>query len=115
MYEDLVRRLREHAEWARGNEWETPLCLEDDLLAAADAIEGLESDNSALRIKQKMSAARTSCQLNPQEQCQVWQENRQLQAERDAAVEDLHKLVPAWRWDGTKDDQSTDAEPYKED
>lgn len=23
-----------------------------------------------------------------------------LRAERDAAVEDLHKLVPAWKWDG---------------
>ena len=25
-------------------------------------------------------------------------------AERDAAVEDLHKLVPAWKWDGKKED-----------
>ena len=78
MYEDLVKRLREYAEWARGNEWETPLCLEDDLLAVAGTIE-------------------------------------RLVRERDAAMEDLHKLVPAWRWDGVKDDQSTDMEPYKED
>ena len=25
-------------------------------------------------------------------------------AERDAAVEDLHRLVPAWKWDGKKED-----------
>ena len=24
-------------------------------------------------------------------------------AERDAAVEDLHKLCPAWKWDGKKE------------
>lgn len=79
MYEDLVRRLREYAKWTGGNEWETPLRLEDDLLEAANAVE-------------------------------------KLVCERDAAMEDLHKLVPAWRWDGEpKDDQSTDMEPYKED
>lgn len=78
MYEDLVRRLREYAEWARASEWETPLCLEDDLLAVAGTIE-------------------------------------RLVRERDAAVDDLHKLVPAWRWNGEpsapKDDQSTDMTP----
>ena len=25
-------------------------------------------------------------------------------AERDVAVEDLHKLCPAWKWDGQKED-----------
>ena len=24
----------------------------------------------------------------------------QMKRERDAAVEDLHKLCPAWKWDG---------------
>ena len=47
MYEDLARRLREHAEWAGKNEWETPLRLENDLLAAADAIEGLVRERDA--------------------------------------------------------------------
>ena len=41
---ELVERLRENAEWARDNEWETPLCLADDLTAAADAIERLQAD-----------------------------------------------------------------------
>lgn len=47
---ELVERLREKAEWARGNEWETPLCLADDLTAAADAIERLKSELTQEKI-----------------------------------------------------------------
>ena len=47
---ELVERLREKAEWARGNEWETPLCLADDLTAAADAIERLQSELTQEKI-----------------------------------------------------------------
>ena len=36
---NLVNALREHAEWARANEWETPITLGDDLAEAADRIE----------------------------------------------------------------------------
>nr|DAR10767.1 MAG TPA: Protein of unknown function (DUF551) [Caudoviricetes sp.] len=36
---NLVNSLREHAEWARANEWETPITLGDDLVKAADRIE----------------------------------------------------------------------------
>lgn len=39
--EEIVRALREHAEWAQANEWETPITLSDDLAAAADLIESL--------------------------------------------------------------------------
>lgn len=59
----LVNALREHAEWARANEWETPITLGDDLVEAADRIanqntnilalqreiEGLRSQNEQLR------------------------------------------------------------------
>ena len=41
---ELVERLHENAEWARCNEWETPLCLADDLTAAADTIERLQAE-----------------------------------------------------------------------
>lgn len=47
---ELVERLRENAEWARCNEWETPLCLADDLTAAADAIERLKSELTKEKI-----------------------------------------------------------------
>ena len=60
---NLVNALREHAEWARANEWETPITLGDDLVEAADRIanqnthilalqkeiEGLRSQNEQLR------------------------------------------------------------------
>lgn len=36
---NLVNALREHAEWAQANEWETPFTLGDDLAEAADRIE----------------------------------------------------------------------------
>ena len=38
---NLVNALREHAEWAQANEWETPITLSDDLAEAADLIEKL--------------------------------------------------------------------------
>lgn len=47
--EDIVTALREHAEWARANEWETPITLGDDLSAAADLIENQQREIEALR------------------------------------------------------------------
>ena len=45
----LVNALREHAEWAEGNQWETPITLGDDLAAAADLIEAQAKEIDALR------------------------------------------------------------------
>ena len=47
--QDLVNALREHAEWAEGNEWETPITLGDDLTEAADRIEAQAKEIDALR------------------------------------------------------------------
>ena len=46
---NLVNALREHAELARGNQWETPITLGDDLTEAADRIEAQEKEIDALR------------------------------------------------------------------
>ena len=46
---NLVNALREHAEWARANEWETPITLGDDLAEAADRIEAQAKEIEALR------------------------------------------------------------------
>ena len=43
MYEELLERLKEDAECAAGNEWETPVALQDHLKMAANAIEDLLS------------------------------------------------------------------------
>ena len=46
---NLVNALREHAEWARANEWETPITLGDDLTESADLIEAQAKEIDALR------------------------------------------------------------------
>lgn len=46
---NLVNALREHAEWAEGNQWETPITLGDDLAEAADRIEAQTKEIDALR------------------------------------------------------------------
>ena len=47
--QDLVNALREHAEWARANEWETPITLCDDLAEAADRLENQNAHIVALQ------------------------------------------------------------------
>ena len=47
--QNLVNALREHAEWAEGNQWETPITLCDDLEEAADLIEAQVKEIDALR------------------------------------------------------------------
>ena len=47
--QNLVNALREHAEWAEGSQWETPITLSDDLEAAADLIEAQAKEIDALR------------------------------------------------------------------
>lgn len=46
---NLVNALREHAEWAKGNQYETPITLCDDLAAAADLIEAQAKEINTLR------------------------------------------------------------------
>ena len=46
---NLANALREHAEWARANEYETPITLGDDLAEAADRIEAQAKEIDALR------------------------------------------------------------------
>lgn len=47
--QELVNKLREHAEWARANEWETPITLGDDLVEAADRIANQSTHVAALQ------------------------------------------------------------------
>lgn len=48
---NLVNALREHAEWAEGNQWETPITLSDDLAEAADRIEAQAKEIENLRAQ----------------------------------------------------------------
>ena len=47
--QELINALREHAEWARANEWETPITLGDDLTEAADRLENQNAHIAALQ------------------------------------------------------------------
>lgn len=43
--EELISRLREHAEWAEANIWEVPITLPDDLREAADILSKTTSED----------------------------------------------------------------------
>ena len=49
MNTELIKALREDAEWAHANEWETPITLGDHLDAAADALEAADNRVKAQR------------------------------------------------------------------
>ena len=51
--EELIQSLRSDAEWAHGNEWETPITLGDNLDAAADRLEAADK-----RVKELEEAQR---------------------------------------------------------
>ena len=53
MTDNLTSSLRELAEWAHANEWETPITLGDHLDAAADAIEAAEKRIAELEAAQR--------------------------------------------------------------
>ena len=48
---NLVNALREHAKWAEGNQYETPITLCDDLAEAADQLENQSAHIAALQQK----------------------------------------------------------------
>lgn len=94
---ELWERLHENAEWARCNEWETPLCLADDLTAAADAIERLKSELT----KEKIDNTNLIGEL-----ATVAAERDRYKAERDAAErESPQPSTNADRIRGMSDDE----------
>ena len=81
--QELVNALREHAEWQRGNEWETPITLGDDLAEAADRIANQSTHVAALQ----------------QEIEKLRGQNRQLILERNYAmsiIADVRKAGKTW-------------------
>ena len=53
MNAELIKALREDAEWAHANEWETPITLGDHLDAAADALEAADNRVKELKAAQR--------------------------------------------------------------
>lgn len=42
MYKKLIENLKLDLEWAQSNEWESPICLSDDIKEALNIIENLQ-------------------------------------------------------------------------
>ena len=81
--QELVNALREHAEWAEANEWETPITLCDDLTEAADRLENQNAHIAALQ----------------QEIEKLRGQNRQLMLERNyvmSIIADIRKAGKTW-------------------
>lgn len=75
--QELVNALREHAEWQRGNEWETPITLGDDLVEAADRI---ANQNTHILVLQK-------------EIKKLQNQNEQLRLDRDYAMSIIADVI----------------------
>lgn len=81
--QELVNALREHAEWAKGNQWETPITLGDDLAEAADRIANQSTHIAALQ----------------QEIEKLRGQNRRLMLERNyvmSIIADVRKTGKTW-------------------
>ena len=50
---ELIKALKEDAEWAHANEWETPITLGDHLDAAADALEAADKRVKEMEMAQR--------------------------------------------------------------
>lgn len=54
---ELVKALREEADWCKAIEWEIPICTEDHLREAADLIEKLVTDIDVVRKERDAAVA----------------------------------------------------------
>ena len=52
--EELIRTLREYADWADGEEWEVPLMLADHLRQAAESIENFKKRYDFVRWERNL-------------------------------------------------------------
>lgn len=95
--QDLVNALREHAEWARANEWETPITLGDDLTEAADQLENQNAHIAALQ--QEISKLRGQNEQLREAAALVAKESAELLERRWIPV--TERLPEVWRNDET--------------
>ncbi len=74
---NLVNVLREHAEWAQANEWETPITLGDNLVEAADRI--ANQNTHILALQKEIERLRS--------------QNEQLRLDRDYAMSIIADVI----------------------
>ena len=94
---DLVKALREHAEWQRGNEWETPITLGDDLVEAAARI--ANQNTHILALQKEIEGLRSQNEQLREAAALVTKESAELLERRWIPVEE--RLPEVWRNDET--------------
>ena len=67
---ELIKALKEDAEWAHANEWETPITLGDHLDAAATALEA--ADKRVKELEAALQNWHEDYHDNPPEAAQRW-------------------------------------------
>lgn len=87
--QELVKALREHAEWARANEWETPITLGDDLAEAAGRIEAQAKEIEKLRGQNKQ--LREAAALVAKESAELLERNYVM-----SIIADIRKAGKTW-------------------
>lgn len=94
---NLVNALREHAEWQRGNEWETPITLGDDLVEAADRI--ANQNTHILALQKEIEGLRAQNEQLREAAALVAKESAELLEQRWIPV--TERLPEVWRNDET--------------
>ena len=74
--DEIVKALRENAEWCDANEYEVPLCMGDNQIAAADLIESLQAQFSASQRREK-AAVEDIPVAHDRGRCEVCKHKRQ--------------------------------------
>ena len=87
---ELIKALKEDAEWAHGNEWETPITLGDHLDAAADALEAADK-----RVKELETIVTNAekCDFENRTDCDYC-ENIQRAVRRITELEAAQRWIP---------------------
>ena len=93
---NLVNALREHAEWARANELETPITLGDDLAEAADRIANQSTHIAALqqeidRLRGQNKQLREAAALVAKESAELLERNYVM-----SIISDIRKAGKTW-------------------
>ena len=91
---NLVSALREHAEWAQANEWETPITLSDDLAEAADRLENQSTHIAALQ--QEIEKLRGQNEQLREAAALVTKESAELLERRWIPVEERLPKLQSW-------------------
>ena len=95
--QDFVNALSEHAEWARANEWETPITLGDDLAEAADRADRIEAQAKEIeKLRGQNKQLREAAALVAKESAELLERHWIPVAER--LPEDRSNVLGAAYW-----------------